>query len=141
MPICRLPRAWARCARSSSDAIAEQRTGAFSASDWLRRFELRDAAGVLETDMAADTPLVGRASPDFIAALQMPWMRFREPQALSIAASGALDALMISRPRVIGEGKGLWARALLQLRPAAGDPLTELAELRARGAARISSNP
>ena len=118
-------------------AIAEQRTGAFTANDWLRRFELRDDSEILESGMASAAPLVGRVAPDFVAALQMPWIRFREPQALRIGAGGALEALMISRPRAIGEGKGLWARALLQIRPAGGDALATLAHLREQGVARL----
>jgi len=118
-------------------AVAEQRRGDFSANDWLRRFELRDASGLLEDGLAASAPVVGRIAPDFVAALQMPWMRFREPQALRIAASGALEALTISRSRVIGEGKGLWARALLQLRPAGPAPLEDLSDMREQGIARL----
>jgi hypothetical protein len=121
----------------NAEATAEQRTGAFSANDWQRRFELRDVNGTIEQGLAAAAPLVGRTAPDFVAALQMPWMRFREPQALRIAANAGLEALTISRPRLIGEGKGLWARALLQLRPAGPAPLEDLSELRAQGTARL----
>jgi hypothetical protein len=118
-------------------AVAEQRTGAFTEDDWLRRFELRDDSGTLESGIASSAPLVGRVAPDFVAALQMPWTRFREPQALRIGAAGELEALMVSRPRVIGEGKGLWARALLQIRPASDDALADLQALRAQGIARL----
>ncbi|NKI33632.1 hypothetical protein HFP89_00445 [Wenzhouxiangella sp. XN79A] len=120
-----------------ADVTVEQRTGAFTVTDWLRRFELRDGGAVIESGVAAEAPLVARASPAFLTALQMPWMRFREPQALRLDAGGGLEAQSISRPRVIGEGKGLWTRALLQLRPAGGDPLADLAALRETGTARL----
>jgi|GEM_PF-1341579 len=43
----------------------------------------------------------------FVTALQMPFMRFREPQALEVV-NNDLRALLISEPITVGEGKGIW---------------------------------
>jgi len=50
---------------------------------------------------------IASMNTDFLTALQMPFMRFREPQALE-AVSNDLRALLISEPIIVGEGKGIW---------------------------------
>ena len=98
------------------ETVVEQRKGA--GSPWLRRARVQRDGASLETAEVFERPLLALADDTLVAALQMPWMRYREPQAL--AADGTTLGLRpISEPLVVGEGKGLWSRALLTLRPLA----------------------
>jgi len=47
---------------------------------------------------------------ELLAAVQMPYMRFREPQAIEIHSS-SLNAYFVSELITIGEGKGIWNQA------------------------------
>ena len=60
-----------------------------------------------EAAQAFDSPFVAAVSPTWIYAVQMPWMAYREPQALAYD-QGALQARAISETLVVGEGKGIW---------------------------------
>jgi hypothetical protein len=68
----------------------------------------------------------------------MPWMKYREPQALA-ASNATLSLRVISEELIVGEGKGLWNLAILGLHPtpAAGAVTQFLETVRARGIARL----
>jgi hypothetical protein len=115
-----------------NEAVVEQRKGAFDGTAWQRRAELRLDGQLDAAASAFDSPLVGAESGGFVATLQMPWMRFREPQALAVRP-GELGARAVSHELVIGEGKGLWSRLLIQVRPAGADALARAAAMREAG--------
>lgn len=117
--------------------VVEQRKG--GDSPWARRARVSRNGVPLETAETFDSPLLALADDDLLVALQMPWMRYREPQALS--SQGTTLALhTLGEPLVVGEGKAIWGRALLSLVPLAateGGVATLLDELRQRGMAEL----
>ena len=91
--------------------LVEQRKGA--GSPWVRRARvLRDAA-TLETAESFEQPFVAIADEALLATAQMPWMRYREPQALAVAGK-TLSLRFISEPLVVGEARGIWSFAKLR---------------------------
>jgi hypothetical protein len=61
----------------------------------------------METAEAFTHPFVAAVSDDWLHGLQMPWMRFREPQSIAFDM-GSLEASAISEALNVGEGKGIW---------------------------------
>ncbi|MBD8528134.1 hypothetical protein [Pseudomarimonas arenosa] len=98
----------------ASATRVEQRRG--SGDPW-RRARVQQGAGTLESAEFFARPQVGMQNDRVLAAIQMPWMRFREPQAL-VAEGDRLRLQAISEPILIGEGKALWFSARLDLAPA-----------------------
>jgi hypothetical protein len=116
--------------------LVEQRKG--GGSPWRRRARvLRDAVTV-ETNETFTRPLVAVAGTSVMASVQMPWMRYREPQAVAVS-NFTLSIRVISEQLTVGEGKGLWNHALLGLHPlpAANAVTQALESARARGLARL----
>ena len=68
----------------------------------------------LEQVELLESPFVALADGKHTAILQMPWMRYREPQAL-VAEGEMLSFRVISRPAVIGEAQAVWGFARLSL--------------------------
>ncbi|MCA9522974.1 MAG: hypothetical protein KC609_18495, partial [Myxococcales bacterium] len=66
--------------------------------------------------------------------LQMPWIRFREPQGLE-AENGRLSALFVSSPLRIGEAKAIWGEAMLRF--VLADVTNQAATIRDRGQAEL----
>ncbi len=118
------------------EAVVEQRKGAFGSGAWQRRAEVRVDGQVDASALAFESPLVGGEAGGFMTTLQMPWMRYREPQSL-VARSANLAARPVSRNLVVGEGKGLWSRMLLQVRPAGADALARAESMRQSGRAAL----
>ncbi|MFN3196867.1 MAG: hypothetical protein ACE366_00425 [Bradymonadia bacterium] len=93
-----------------------QRKG--SGAPWTRRAEVRLDAQVTERAEAFDAPFVALGNAAAAWSLQMPWMRFREPQGLRATADprgGALALELISEPLYVGEARGLWHTARLSM--------------------------
>jgi len=69
-----------------------------------------------------DSPMVARESEGVVVGGQMPWMRFREPQALQLA-NGTLSFQFVGDELIVGEGKGLWnfAKLSVEASPAPGE--------------------
>ncbi len=92
---------------------------------WTRSAEVLNGLNtVLDSAESFSTPIAGISGDNLIAAAHMPWMRFREPQALS-ANNQRLRFEPVAESIVLGEGKGLWFQGRLDLAVADGaDPTT-----------------
>ncbi len=90
--------------------VVEQRKGA--GSPWVRRARVMRDAATLETAEQFEQPFVAVSDGNLVASAQMPWMRYREPQALAID-NKTLSLQLISEPLVMGEGRGIWNFAKL----------------------------
>ncbi|MEM1183274.1 MAG: hypothetical protein AAGM22_33330, partial [Acidobacteriota bacterium] len=117
--------------------VVEQRKGA--GDPWERRARVTRDGAALENAVALEKPIVAVSDGTFVAALQMPFLRFREPQALAVDGA-TLDARPVSETLVIGEGKAVWSTHRLSLRSVqqatTGQTLEAyLEELRDRGQA------
>ena len=99
--------------------VVEQRKGA--GNPWSRRARVRLDGTTAATPSTLDEPLVALADATLVAAVSMPWMRFREPQALAVDGQ-TLSLRFVSEPLVVGEAKGVWNFAKLRLTPAAHVP-------------------
>ena len=121
---------------ASALTVVEQRKGA--GSPWARRARVRVGAATAETAETLAEPLVALADANLVAAVSMPWMRFREPQALAVEGQ-TLSLRFVSEDLVVGEGKGLWNVAKLSLEPAAlaGPVSAHLEALRSTFAAEL----
>ncbi len=114
--------------------LVEQRKGA--GSPWLRRARVLRDGMTIETAEAFEQPFVAVAGGSFFAAAQMPWMRYREPQALAVDDK-TLSLRFISEELVVGEARGIWNFAKLRfssipsggLRGGLADRLQELRDL------------
>jgi hypothetical protein len=115
-----------------AEVEVEQRRGA--GRPWRRRAELRVDGRVEQSVETLEAPAAGRVDDRLLALVQIPWMRFREPQ-LVFARADTVGFELISEPSRLGEAKGLWGLARLALRPAS--ELAELETLRARGDAAL----
>ena len=105
----------------------EQRRG--GGNPWRRQARVhRQQAGItLESGERFANPLAGLRNDRVLAAVSMPWMRFREPQSLTVDGDRIqLDA--ISEPVIVGEGKALWFLGRLSLGATgnAGNAVTRL---------------
>ncbi len=89
----------------------EQRKGA--GSPWQRRARVMRDASTLETAEAFEQPFVAVTDGTFAAAAQMPWMRYREPQALAVDGK-TLSLRVISEELMVGEARGIWNFAKLR---------------------------
>ncbi|MEM9300893.1 MAG: hypothetical protein AAGE01_02210 [Pseudomonadota bacterium] len=103
-------------------------------SPWQRRADVRADGEAIETAESFDAPLIGVQGDRFVVLQQMPWMRFREPQALTLR-DGALSFDVVTENLVLGEGKGLWNFARLAVEPAAR--AADIEALRADGLAEL----
>ncbi len=92
----------------------EQRKG--GGTPWQRRARVVVNGVTTESAEAFDNPLIALGGSAFTAAGQLAWMRFREPQALSVDGE-SLSFQFIGEPLVVGEGKGIWNQARLAILP------------------------
>lgn len=100
------------------EVVVEQRK-AGNESTWAARSgRLRVDGEVLSDVEVVDRPLVAARAGGHVVSIHMPWMRYREPQALAYE-DGALALRFISDPLLVGEGKGLWNFAKLRFYPSA----------------------
>ena len=107
--------------------------------DWTRRARARRGAVDLEVAELFVRPLVALSDPTLTVAATMPWLRYREPQALRLDGT-TLSLRLVSEDLRIGEGKGIWGLARVSLTPTAlataGQSLDEFLEIR-RDAMRV----
>jgi hypothetical protein len=118
---------------AATRTAVEQRRG--SGSPW-RNARVQQAGDTLETAAAFARPLAALQNDRVLAAVQMPWMRFREPQALA-AEGHRLSLQAISEPVIVGEGKGLWFLGRLRVDTPAAAPATVLQQWRDAGYAAL----
>ena len=111
----------------SGTTVVEQRHGA--GAPWTRRARATRDGSELETAEALDRPLVALADGQVLAAVSMPWMRFREPQSLTVEGQ-TLSLGLVGETLVVGEARGLWNFARLVIEPVSGVVATRLESLR-----------
>lgn len=121
---------------STNDYRVSQRHG--GGSPWQRNAQLTDNGNVLTTNTFFNQPAVGLIRPlsgnaQLVAMATLPWMRYREPQALAVQ-NGRLTLALIAEPTLVGKAKSLWFAGRMALSPAAdqGQALNLLAGMRAR---------
>ena len=85
---------------------------------WARRARVLQGGVEQESAETLDQPLVAVADATLTVAAQIAWMRYREPQALVLEGS-TLSLHFVSEPLIVGEGKGLWNLARVNLVPTA----------------------
>ncbi len=116
----------------------EQRKGA--GVPWTRRARIRLDAVEQESAELFSRPLVAVSDATFAVAAQIPWMRFREPQAITVDDT-TVSLRFISEGLIVGEGKGIWNFARLSLFPVppggAGALAARLESVRVEGAAEL----
>ncbi len=123
----------------SGATVVEQRKG--GGVPWQRRARVRRDGTTLESGVFFEQPLLALADGSVLAAVQMPWMRYREPQALA-AAGKTLALATVSEELVVGEAKAIWGFGRLHLTSVdlasrGGSLESYLEEQRARGQARL----
>ena len=101
---------------------------------WQRRADVRVNGAEQEAAEFFPAPFLGLSDATFLVTLQMPWMRFREPQALTLI-DRTLSFDVITESLVVGEGKGIWNFALLGIQPAAR--IADIESLRETGLADL----
>jgi hypothetical protein len=109
-----------------AEARIEQLVGDVQSPGW-RRAAITAAGAPPIAAPAFNQALVALGNERATAAIAMPWMRFREPQALG-AAGGALHIDFVSRPVAIGEAQARWGMAQIRLRRGAIDDAALAAE-------------
>ncbi len=90
---------------------------------WQRRADLTEDGNVLDSNGFFLQPAVGLIRPlagdaRLVALATMPWMRYREPQALQVE-SGRLSLALIAEPSLVGKAKSLWFAGRIELRVSA----------------------
>lgn len=76
-------------------------------SPWRRQANVEVGDGIMEASEAFDSPWLAAENGVSLTAVQLGWMRYREPQALERDGNW-LSMAVVSEPLVVGEGKGLW---------------------------------
>jgi hypothetical protein len=99
---------------TAPSAQIEQRKGA--GTPWVRRARLLVNGIEAETNTAFASPMLAIGDGRYAVSAHIPWLRFREPQALA-AAGSTLSFQFISEAQVVGEAKGIWNWAKLSLDP------------------------
>lgn len=87
-----------------------QRRG--SGTPWERSAQLTENGNVLGSNTFYAQPAAGLIRPlggsaRMVAMATMPWMRYREPQALAVQ-NGRLTLGLIAEPILVGKAKSLW---------------------------------
>ena len=93
---------------ATGNVVVEQRKGA--GNPWARRARVLDNGVEVVTATTVDRPFVSVSGTTGAVTAQMPWMRFREPQALA-ATGSTLSLRFVSEPLQVGGAKGLWNMA------------------------------
>ncbi len=92
----------------------EQRKG--QGTPWKRSAAITVNQKIQEEAEFFENPVVAVLGQNLTVSAQMPWMRYREPQAIQLT-DGALEFVFVSEPLVIGEAKGIWNLGRLNIRP------------------------
>jgi len=100
---------------SGSLVLAQEKGGGMP---WTRSARVsRDGMTQTQSEFFAQ-PLVARSDGSFLVSMQMPWLRYREPQALTVD-DDTLSGQIISETLTVGEGKGIWSFMRLGIEPMA----------------------
>lgn len=84
---------------------------------FVRSATARLDVAIQESAVTFDRPIVAIDGANLLASLQVPWMRYREPQAVAIDGT-TLSLRLVSDSLRIGEGKGIWGFGRFTLVPA-----------------------
>jgi hypothetical protein len=108
----------------SGETRVEQRRGSGAPPNWTRRARtLGDSTITPESGELFTRSILALSDATVTAVAQMPWMRYREPVALS-ATGPTLSLGFVGDTLTVGEGKGIWGFARISLIPTV--QLTEL---------------
>jgi hypothetical protein len=121
----------------TGETVVEQRRG--GGRPYVRSAVARLGAAVQQSAQTFQRPIVGVADANLLVSGQLPWMLYREPQAVAVDAS-TLSLRFVSETLMMGEGKGIWNRARVGLTPVAatgGNLASFLDTQRRLGAARL----
>ncbi|MEM9073778.1 MAG: hypothetical protein AAGE52_35130 [Myxococcota bacterium] len=81
-------------------------------SPWTRQSRVMVNDEEVERAQSIDTPAVGRGEGTRMSLLTMPFLRYREPQALEVEGDMA-RAWLVSETLDVGEAKGIWGAVRL----------------------------
>jgi len=112
-----------------------------SGTPWLRNAMTALDAAPQQSAEFFQAPMLAASDGNLVIGAQIPWMRFREPQAM-VMSDHQLSLRFISEPLIVGEGKGIWNFAHLKIQPVAlfdqlGTIIDDLEPLRQSGMARL----
>ncbi len=113
----------------------EQHKGDGTGADWQRSASVKINSRLVNQQPYYQNSIVAVKDAEFMASIQMPYMKFREPQALQ-AKDGQLTVLFVSEAIVLGEGKGIWNQARIDFSPLSlmnNNASVELAALKRTG--------
>lgn len=118
--------------------VSQRRGGG---TPWQRRAELVDDGTVLRSAMFFERPSIGLIRPlgttaRVVAIATVPWLRYREPQALSMQ-EGRLSFAFVAEPVLVGKAKSLWFAGRLAIVPVADQfaALNQMTTIRASNSA------
>lgn len=120
-------------AGGDSVVVEQQRGGGIP---WRRRARVVVDGAERGRGELYERPVAAASAGGLVASVQMPWMRFREPQAVAYE-DGALSARVVSEELVIGEARGIWGVARFDFVRAEPSPTAALETTRARNAAAL----
>ncbi len=100
----------------SETTRVDQHRGSGAPPNWQRRATVSEAGINQDARTFYEDSSLALETTGYLASVQMPWMKYREPQALS-AQSSMLFAEFVSSNLVMGEGKGIWNLARFSLVP------------------------
>jgi len=90
----------------------QQRIGSTGTSGW-RRAEVTRGGSSLNTSAAYTKPFLALSDANYSAAITMPWMQWREPQALA-SSGNTLQLKFMSEENAVGEAQARWNFAQLR---------------------------
>jgi hypothetical protein len=99
--------------------VSQRRGGG---APWQRSAQLTEDGNVLSANSFFLHPAAGLIRPlsgqaRLVAMATMPWMRYREPQALAVQ-NGRLTLALIAEPTRVGKAKSLWFSGRIAMSPA-----------------------
>ena len=122
--------------QTSAFSRVEQHKGDDSGGTWQRSASARISNQLMDQQNYYHHSVVAVSGSDFMTSVQMPHMKYREPQAIQ-ATYNQLTTLFVSEPIIMGEGKGIWNHARINFSANAlinGTAIEELNEVKQEGA-------
>ena len=105
-------------ANSGLPSSVAQHKGSGAGASWSRRAQTRLADIAVDTRAFYEASLAGLQNNQVVATVQMPWMKYREPQRVWVGNNRTV-ASFVSEDVIVGEGKGIWNVARFAVAPAA----------------------
>ena len=103
-------------ATTDTSVAINQGKGGESNGQWARQVQAQvNNQAVDSAEFYADAMTSGH-NQNLLASIQMPYMRFREPQAIEVHGS-SLNAYFVSELITVGEGKGIWNKTRFNFVP------------------------